>query len=152
MNPFNRVSPKAAVNQPVTGASRQLLGAISNRVPQPVRIAAGVTLVLAALCSGCVVPGGGGGDGGDVSYGYGVNFYEPFDNNGYWGPGYLVGPPRGGESWRHDGPGRERPYHGAQPDHPMPSIPHGHAGDGNRGGSGRGGGPGGGGGSHDQHH
>jgi hypothetical protein len=103
------------------GASRRVIGAA--------RIGLRATMLLGLVCAGCVVAGGGG----EVSYGYGVNYYEPFDNNGWYGPGYLVGPPRGGEVWRHDVPGRA--YHGPSPDHAMPSIPHGERG-----------------GDHDQHH
>jgi hypothetical protein len=82
-------------------------------------------LSAVVLGAGCVV--GGAGDGGGTRYG--IGFYEPFDNYGSWGPGYLVGPPR-----RYEGEhGREVPddrpgglphaYHPAPASHPIPSLP-----------------------------
>jgi hypothetical protein len=50
------------------------------------------TLALMSL-SGCVV----GGYGGDIGVGYVGGVYEPGGYEyGGWGPGYRVGPPRGG--------------------------------------------------------
>ncbi|MGA9025783.1 MAG: hypothetical protein WB440_06990 [Steroidobacteraceae bacterium] len=88
-----------------------------------VKWAAASAMILALCAAGCVVPGDAGY--GDVGVGYGVNFYEPFDNYGYEGPGYLVGPPRGGDR-RLPGyrPGAHA-YRGAPAGHAMPSIPHG---------------------------
>jgi len=82
-----------------------------------------VALVLATvLATGCVVGGGGGGRYDDtVGVSYGVGFYEPYGYDyGGWGPGYRVGPPRGGDH-RRDRP--SRPYHVPEPSHRTPSIP-----------------------------
>src|ERR1700733_15459258 len=63
------------------------------------------------LLQGCFAGGGGYYDGGGVDVAYGADYYEP---SGYvyggWGPGYRVGPPRGGVR----GPGGRA----------APSIPH----------------------------
>lgn len=95
--------------------------------------------VLLGLCTaGCVVPGGyaAGYRGGDVGVSYGVNLYEPFDNNGWWGPGYLVGPSRGDrDGSHHEDRGRTHAWHTDPGErHPMPSLPHGRPGGSDRGG------------------
>jgi hypothetical protein len=38
----------------------------------------------------------------DAPTGYGITFYEPFDNSREWGPGYLAGPPPGTQHYNHD--------------------------------------------------
>lgn len=85
-----------------------------------VRLAA-VAAVLGTAFTGCVVAGGGGRYDDTVGVSYGVGFYEPLGYDyGGWGPGYHVGPPRGGEH------GRERSgrsYRPAPPSHRTPSIP-----------------------------
>ncbi len=48
--------------------------------------AAPVIGAVAAICAGCAAGSAGGG--------YGVDFYEPFNNSEAWGPAYLVGPPQ----------------------------------------------------------
>jgi hypothetical protein len=98
-----------------------------NTPAQQCLITAGL-LLLAVLTAGCVVPGdtGYGYGGGDVGVSYGVNFYEPYDNYGGWGPGYLVGPPRGGDRRRPDyRPSNPNPhsYRSAPSSHGMPTIP-----------------------------
>lgn len=113
---------------------------------RPKIFAATAALLVTAGLAGCVVPGDGY-DGGDVGVSYGVDFYEPFDNNGEWGPGYLVGPPRGDRDRGHDDVGRSHAWH-AEPGerHALPSLPHGRS---------AGGGPGGGSehdAGHDGHH
>jgi hypothetical protein len=84
-------------------------------------VVVGGALVL--LLPGCVA-GGGYYDGG-VGVSYGADFYEPYGYEyGGWGPGYWVGPPRGGGGWHHrDGGGRAPAYHPAAPSRSMPSIP-----------------------------
>jgi hypothetical protein len=93
--------------------------------------------VLLTVVQGCVVGGGGyyDGDGyydGGAEVSYGADFYEPYGYDyGGWGPGYRVGPFRGGE--HHDrggdhhpdrGGGRGAPaYRPAAPSRSMPSIP-----------------------------
>jgi len=79
---------------------------------------------------GCVVGGGGYDDGGgyydggaDVSYD--ADFYEPYGYDyGGWGPGYRVGPFRGGDHRPDRGGARGAPaYRPAAPSRSMPSIP-----------------------------
>ncbi len=72
--------------------------------------------------SGCVAPGYGyGSDGG---LGIAAAYYEPYGvDYGGWGPGYLVGPPRGGyqgavRADHHPGAVAYRP---APASRPMPS-------------------------------
>jgi hypothetical protein len=88
------------------------------RIPRSWRVGAVGLSALVALAA-CVVGGYGyGGDGG-VDYVGGV--YEPGGYEyGGWGPGYRVGPPRGGGR----GPVGRGP----------PSIPHGARGEGGHGG------------------
>jgi hypothetical protein len=95
-------------------------------------------MLLAAfgLLAGCA--------GGEVGVGYGYDDYGPvpaYDDFygpgywGWWGPGYRVGPPRGGR-WGGGGqPGAH--YRAAPAGRSMPSIP-----SGARGGGGHGGGRG----------
>jgi len=56
------------------------------------RTTAGTAAILAFAMGGtaCVSPGQ---TSGETEKGYGLNFYEPFDNSRDWGPGYLAGPP-----------------------------------------------------------
>ena len=85
-------------------------------VPRIAKVSAVGVLALTGLAA-CVV---GGYDGG-VGVGYVGGFYEPGGYEyGRWGPGYRVGPPRGG--MRATG-GRA-----------APSIPRGTRGGGHRGG------------------
>jgi hypothetical protein len=83
--------------------------------------------LFAVLLSGCVVPVGGGyAEDGGVSVGLGVDYYEPFGAvYGGWGPGYRVGPYRGGDYRQERGGGREAPhaFRPAPASHSMPSIP-----------------------------
>jgi hypothetical protein len=66
----------------------------------------------ATLLSGCVAAGYSDGSAG-VDVGYVGGFYEPYGYGyGGWGPGYRVGPPRGG-------------YRGGSGFHGAPSIPRG---------------------------
>ncbi len=77
--------------------------------------------LLALVSSGCV--GSVGGYGYD---GYGVDYYEPYGADyGGWGPGYRVGPVRGGDHRPDRGPGRSagHAYRSAPASHAMPSIP-----------------------------
>jgi hypothetical protein len=82
------------------------------RLPGYVRIAAAGVLAIVMLAA-CVAAGYDGDDGG---VGYVGGYYEPYGYvYGGWGPGYRVGPPRGGAGPR----GRA-----------APSIPRGHGGGG----------------------
>ncbi|HEX4023241.1 MAG TPA: hypothetical protein VHX52_00840 [Steroidobacteraceae bacterium] len=99
-------------------------------------------LVLLAGLYGCVVGPGYYDEG--VGVGYVGGYYEPYDDDYGWAPGFFVGPPRGRVP-RH-GPGPHRPYRPAPSSRPVPSIPNhprGHLGApaGPRGGGPRGGGP-----------
>jgi hypothetical protein len=87
-----------------------------NRMPRSWRIGILGLFALVTLAA-CVV----GGYEGDVGVGYVGGVYGPggYDYGG-WGPGYRVGPPRGGERGRG---GRT-----------APSIPHGARGGGHGGG------------------
>lgn len=66
----------------------------------PVSIGALAVLLVAACSSACVFSGRNPDD--DAPTGYGITFYEPFDNSRDWGPGYLAGPPRGTMRYEHD--------------------------------------------------
>ncbi|MDR3387974.1 MAG: hypothetical protein P4L92_13075 [Rudaea sp.] len=89
------------------------------------------TLILAvalcaALSSGCAVSGGGYGygyEGGGVSVG--LDYYEPYGGYyGGWGPGYRVGPVRGGDHRRDArGGSTQHAYRSAPASHSAPSIP-----------------------------
>ena len=88
-------------------------------------LAAALGIALLTLLPGCVADGGGAYyEGGGVDVTYGADFYEPWGYEyGGWGPGYWVGPARGGHR-RPDWGGRGPPaYHPAAPSRPMPSIP-----------------------------
>ena len=68
------------------------------RMPRTWKLSAVGVLVRTSL-AGCVV----GGYGGGVGVGYVGGVYEPGGYEyGGWGPGYRVGPPRGGE-YEHGG-------------------------------------------------
>jgi hypothetical protein len=76
-------------------------------MPRTWKVGAVSVLALTSL-AGCIA----GGYDGDVGVGYVGGVYEPGGYEyGGWGPGYRVGPPRGGE--RGHGGGRA-----------APSIPH----------------------------
>ena len=97
--------------------------------------------VLTTFLPGCVVGDGGYGYGGvDV----GANYYQPVGvGYGGWGPGYRVGPYRGGGR-PYGGGGVGRPWRGSPGRGSIPSIPSGpRGGGGARGGGARGGGGGG---------
>ena len=82
-------------------------------------------LALIAVLHGCVVSGDGyAGYDGPVAGTYNSGFYQPYGYAyGGWGPGYYVGPPRGGVFRSHRSPpGHYRP---APPSRPVPSIPRG---------------------------
>jgi len=103
------------------------------RVPRIGTLAILGLVALAAL-DACVV---GGGYDDDVGVGYVGGVYEPGGYEyGGWGPGYRVGPPRGGDRWR----GGDRGDRGGRGGRGAPSIPHGARG--GAGGGGHGGGRG----------
>ena len=78
-------------------------------------------VALLTLPAGCAVEGGYA-YGPAVSVGVGLDYYEPYGfDYGGWGPGYDVGPPRGGAPHRGVGPGRG--FRPAPPGRAMPSIP-----------------------------
>jgi hypothetical protein len=83
-------------------------------------VALGTAFVTVA--SSCVGVAGDVGYGGDV--GVGVDYYDPGPViYGGWGPGYHVGPWRGGDRPRVDA-GRPAPHYRAAPaGRAMPSIP-----------------------------
>lgn len=104
-------------------------------LPRAGRLAA--LLLLAPLLlvpAACAVDAGYGyGDGATV--GLGIDYYEPFGfDYGGWGPGYRVGPPRGGGG--RGGGGRGHGYRPAPAGRAMPSIPSGGRSGGGRSGSG----------------
>jgi hypothetical protein len=79
-----------------------------NRIPRSWRLGA-LGLLALMMLAGCVAAG----YDGEVGVGYVGGFYEPGGYQyGGWGPGYRVGPPRGGLRGRGDG-------------RAAPSIPHG---------------------------
>jgi hypothetical protein len=76
------------------------------------------TLGLAAL-AGCAVGVDGGG-----GVGYVGGYYEPFGYDyGGWGPGYAVGPYRGGAGFSNRDRGHAPAFRPAPGGHSMPSIP-----------------------------
>jgi hypothetical protein len=92
----------------------------------------GLTVVLS---SSCAVGVGGYGDGYDDGVSIGVDYYAPFGiDYGGWGPGYRVGPYRGGENRSDRGGGRSSPraFRPAPAGHVVPSIPQGSRGGGRR--------------------
>jgi len=93
-------------------------------------------LALAGL-SACAGSGYGVGAGYGYGYDYDYDYYEPQGfYYGGWGPGYLVGPPRGGVHRPRAGGGGahggSRPYNPAPAGRPMPGIPGGGGGRGHR--------------------
>ena len=91
--------------------------------------AAGAMALLLGGCAGGYIEGGP-----DVNIG--LDFFEPlgFDYGG-WGPGYRVGPMRGGEP--RGGDGRAHSYRPAAPSRSTPSIPGGGRGSGGHGAGGQ---------------
>jgi hypothetical protein len=80
--------------------------------------AVGLALALTQL-SACAVEGVG--VDGSVGVGYDAGYYEPYGYEyGGWGPGYRVGPGRGGDRRGGGHPGSYRP---APASRPTPSIP-----------------------------
>ena len=78
----------------------------------------------AVLLSACAVTGGGYGYSTEASIG--LDYYDPwFGDEGGWGPGYRVGPPRRPGPRPGAGPGHPPPraYRPAPGGRPMPSIP-----------------------------
>lgn len=76
-------------------------------------------LSLAALAS-CAVDG----VDGSVGVGYVGGYYEPYGYDyGGWGPGYAVGPYRGGHGGYNRDRGHAPAFHPAPRGHSMPSIP-----------------------------
>ena len=76
------------------------------------------------LSSGCVAPADGG-YGADVNVGVGLDYYDQFGYDyGSWGPGYAVGPYRGGGDRPRRGGGHDsHGFRPAAPSHATPSIP-----------------------------
>jgi hypothetical protein len=75
----------------------------------------------AAGLSSCAVDG----VGGSVGIGYVGGYYEPYGYDyGGWGPGYAVGPYRGGHGDFHHDRGHAPAFRPPAPHHPMPSLPH----------------------------
>lgn len=103
-------------------------------LPRALRQASLIGLIaLLVLPVGCAVDGSYR-SGSPVSVGVGLDYYEPFGfDYGGWGPGYHVGPSRGGMPHRGVAPGRG--FRSAPPGRAMPSIPSApHSGGGQRGG------------------
>jgi hypothetical protein len=63
--------------------------------------AAAAILGVALSVGGCASYGQGSAYG-DHANGYGVDFYEPFDNSRDYGPSYLVGPPNHAQLFPND--------------------------------------------------
>lgn len=81
---------------------------------------AGLAVLVAGGIYGCVATGVG--YDGNVDVGVSAGFYEPYGYAyGGWGPGYYVGPGRGGE--RRGAPGRTHNYRPAPASRPSPSLP-----------------------------
>jgi hypothetical protein len=82
-----------------------------------------VSGAFALLALGCAVTAGGG-YGYDGGVGVGLDYYEPlgFDYGG-WGPGYGVGPFRGGGHRPDRGGGANPPGHAYRPSAPSRSVP-----------------------------
>lgn len=82
--------------------------------------------LFAVLSSGCAVTAGGYGYDSGVGVGIGLNYYEPYGvDYGGWGPGYAVGPVRGGGYRVDHGRGQPAPhaYRSAPTSRSAPSIP-----------------------------
>ncbi len=79
--------------------------------------------LLALLASACAGPG----YGYDEGVGIGAGYYEPYGYDyGGWGPGYAVGPYRGGHGPDRGGGGRPgHAYRSAPASRSAPSIPSG---------------------------
>jgi hypothetical protein len=76
-------------------------------------------LVFTAL-AGCAVEG----VSGEVGVGYVGDYYEPYGYDyGGWGPGYAVGPYRGGHGGFYRDRGHAPAFRSAPQGHSMPSIP-----------------------------
>lgn len=93
--------------------------------------------LVAVLSSACAVGVDGGyGYGYDDSVRVGIDYYAPYGiDYGGWGPGYRVGPYRGGERRTDrvgDGHHSPRAFRAAPPGRPVPSIPQGSRGGGRR--------------------
>ncbi len=84
-----------------------------------------------ALWTGCTATVGGFSPGPSVGVDLGVDYYEPYGAYYGWGPGYRVGPYRGGSDYHGGGPAGHA-YRSAPASRSMPSIP-------SRAGGGRGG-------------
>jgi hypothetical protein len=77
----------------------------------------GAGFVLAVLAS-CVA---GVGYDGDAGFGYSPGYIQPYGYEyGGWGPGYVVGPGRGGDRRRESS---SHAYRSAPQSRPTPSIP-----------------------------
>jgi hypothetical protein len=95
-------------------------------------MAAGLAALVMTMLNACAVEGVG--VDGSVGVGYDAGYYEPWGYEyGGWGPGYRVGPGRGGDR-RGDHPSGS--YRGAPASRATPSIPHGSRGGGGHGGGG----------------
>jgi hypothetical protein len=92
--------------------------------------------LVVVLASACAVGVGGYGYGYEDSVHLGVDYYAPYGiDYGGWGPGYRVGPYRGGQRRpEHVGDGRHSPraFRSTPPGHAIPSIPQRSAGGGRR--------------------
>jgi hypothetical protein len=78
---------------------------------------AGLVLAMLASCVAAV------GYDGDVGVGYSPGYIQPYGYEyGGWGPGYYVGPGRGGDR---RGPSASHTYRSAPQSRPTPSIPQG---------------------------
>jgi hypothetical protein len=92
-------------------------------------LASGLALLAGVLAAGLWVAGcasTGQSDGSDDQpRGYGVDFYEPFDNSRDYGPSYLVGPPNRAPLFPHDEGARSsgKTLQLLPPPNPVPSIP-----------------------------
>jgi len=71
---------------------------MTTSAPVPVRLTVAALLVLSA--SACAWSGRNPDD--NAPTGYGITFFEPFDNSRDWGPGFLAGPPPGTLHYEHD--------------------------------------------------
>ncbi len=81
-------------------------------------MAAGLGVLTLTLLYACEVTG----VGVDGTVGYAGDYYEPYGYAyGGWGPGYRVGPYRGGD-W-HGGGHPSRPFRSAAPSRALPSLP-----------------------------
>jgi hypothetical protein len=73
-----------------------------------------------AMLSSCAVDG----VSGEVGVGYVGGYYEPYGYDyGGWGPGYAVGPYRGGHGGYYRDRGHAPAFHPAPQGHRMPSLP-----------------------------